>query len=81
MGIRDRENILENSNQGTIARTKHTSQHNYPPSVIGTKDGYLVIRTDPMVPGLGSSWKLLCVLKGFVVVVVVNIYLTVPGLI
>ena len=39
-----------------------------------------MIRTDPMVPGLGSSWKLLCVLKVFFVVVVFNIYLTVPGL-
>lgn len=52
-----------NSNQGNTARTKHTSQHNYPPSVIWTKDSYLVIRADPMVPGLDSSWKLHCVLK------------------
>lgn len=45
------------------ARTKRThGQHNYPPSVLCTKDAYLVIRTDPMVPGLGSSWKLPCVL-------------------
>lgn len=50
-----------------------------PPSVIGTKDGYLVIRTDPMVPGLGSFMETALCSEGFVVVV--NIYLTVPGLI
>lgn len=47
---------------GDTARTRHTGQHNYPPSVLWTNDGYLVIRTDPVVPGLGSSWKLPCVL-------------------
>lgn len=62
MGGRDR-GYFEESNQGNIVQTKHISQHNYPPSVIWTKDGYLVIRTDPMFPGLGSSRKLLCVLK------------------
>lgn len=61
-GGRDR-GYFEESNQGNIVRTKHISQHNYPPSVIWTKDGYLVIRTDPMFPGPGSSWKLLCVLN------------------
>lgn len=54
---------FENRNQGNTARTKHTSQHNYPPSVIWTKERYLVSRTDPVAPGLGSSWKLLCVPK------------------
>ena len=49
----------EGGGEGT-ARTKHTSQHNYPPSVTQTEDSYLVIRTDPRAPGLGSSWKLLC---------------------